>query len=85
MVGDKMRKRVTHERNILGLSQKKLAKELELSVVFIRKIEKGVRNPSRETMLKYQNFFGISASELFPDLFYKFNDTKCIIDKEFIG
>ena len=27
-------------------------------------------------MKKYQKFFGIRATELFPDIFEEFNDTK---------
>ncbi len=85
MVGDEMRKRILEERSALDLTQEELADKLKLSTVFIRKIEKGERNPSIKTMKKYQNFFGVRATELFPDIFNGFGDTKCIKDKELIG
>ncbi|MEB8713170.1 helix-turn-helix domain-containing protein [Bacillus thuringiensis] len=73
-----MRERIINERKERKLTQKDLAEALSVSEVFVRKIEKGDSNPSRKTMKKYQIFFGIKATELFPDIFEEFNDTKYI-------
>lgn len=85
MVGDKMRERLVNERTSRNLTQEGLAEALKLSAVFIRKIEKGERNPSIKTMKKYQSFFGVRITELFPDIFNDIDDTKCIKDTELIG
>lgn len=71
-----MRERIRNERKVRGLTQKSLAEALSLSEIFVRKIEKGDSEPGRKTMKKYQKFFGIRATELFPDIFEEFNDTK---------
>ncbi|MED3396177.1 helix-turn-helix transcriptional regulator [Bacillus wiedmannii] len=80
-----MRKRLVNERTSRDLTQEELAEVLKLSVVFVRKIEKGERNPSIKTMKKYQSFFGVRITELFPDIFNDLDDTKCIEDTKFIG
>ncbi|MGI0534988.1 helix-turn-helix transcriptional regulator [Bacillus pfraonensis] len=80
-----MRKRVITERTARNLTQEALAEALELSAVFVRKIEKGERNPSIKTMKKYQRFFGVRANDLFPDIFNDLDDTKCIKDTKLIG
>ncbi|MED1476842.1 helix-turn-helix transcriptional regulator [Bacillus pseudomycoides] len=80
-----MRKRVINERTARNLTQGELAVALNLSAVFVRKIEKGERNPSVKTMKKYQSFFGVRVTDLFPDIFNDFDDTKCIKDTKLIG
>ncbi|WP_400155081.1 MULTISPECIES: helix-turn-helix transcriptional regulator [Bacillus cereus group] len=85
MVGDEMRKRLVNERTSRDLTQEELAKKLKLSAVYVRKIEKGDRNPSIKTMKKYQSFFGVRVTELFPDIFNEFDDTKCIKNTEVIS
>ncbi|MGX5538185.1 helix-turn-helix transcriptional regulator [Bacillus wiedmannii] len=80
-----MRKRLVNERTSRKLTQEGLAEALDLSTVFVRKIEKGERNPSVKTMKKYQSFFGVRVTELFPDIFNEFDDTKCIEDTKLIG
>ena len=60
------------------LTQLELAEKLEISEVYVRKLEQGDRNPSVNTMLKYERFFGESMKEMFPDIFLTKNDTKCI-------
>lgn len=62
-----------------NLTQEQLAEKLDISTVYVRKLEKGVANPGRETMLKYERFFNRDMRELFPDLFFNKND------KEFIN
>lgn len=85
MVGDEMRKRVINERTSRNLTQEELAIALEISTIFVRKIEKGERNPSIKTMKKYQMFFGVRADDLFPDIFNDLFDTKRIKDTKLIG
>lgn len=80
-----MRKRLVNERTLRDLTQEELAKKLKLSAVYVRKIEKGDRNPSIKTMKKYQSFFGVRVTELFPDIFNEFDDTKCIKNTEVIS
>ena len=80
-----MRKRVINERTARNLTQEELAVALNLSAVFVRKIEKGERNPSVKTMKKYQSFFGVRVTDLFPDIFNDFDDTKCIKDTKIIS
>lgn len=80
-----MRKRLVNERTSRDLTQEELAKKLKLSAVYVRKIEKGDRNPSIKTMKKYQSFFGVRVTELFPDIFNEFDDTKCIKNTEIIS
>lgn len=60
------------------LTQQSLAEKLDISTVFVRKIENGDANPGRETMLKYESFFNKDMRELFPDLFFNVDDKKLI-------
>lgn len=73
-----MRERLVQERLKKNWTQKQVAIKLKLSEVYVRKIEKGDRNPGRETMLKFEQLFSVSDRILFPDLFFTPNDTKCI-------
>jgi putative transcriptional regulator len=73
-----MRKKLIELRTTKKLTQKELAEILNISEVYVRKIEKSERNPGRETMLKYEKFFGVRDRDLFPDLFRVSNDTLCI-------
>ncbi|MFC0188201.1 helix-turn-helix transcriptional regulator [Fictibacillus aquaticus] len=73
-----MRKKLVNLRTSKDLTQKQVAEILEISEVYVRKIEKGERNPGRETMLKFEQLYGIRDRELFPDLFQVDFDTKCI-------
>lgn len=69
-------------RNKHKLTQQKLAENLNISTIYVRKLEKGDANPGRETMIKYENFFQEDMRKLFPDLFFKIDDKKCIKTKE---
>lgn len=60
------------------LTQKELAEKLGISTVYVRKLEKGVVNPGRDTMLDYEEFFDVDMRKLFPDLFLRKNDKKFI-------
>ena len=73
-----MRERLVQERLKKNWTQKQVAIKLKLSEVYVRKIEKGDRNPGRETMLKFEQLFSVSDRILFPDLFFIRDDTKCI-------
>jgi putative transcriptional regulator len=70
-----MRVKLIELRTSKNLTQKELAEILNISEVYVRKIEKSERNPGRETMLKFEQFFGIRDRELFPDLFQVDGDT----------
>lgn len=65
-----------------NLTQQELAKELDISTVYVRKLEKGVVNPGRETLIKYENHFNKSMKKLFPDLFFSDNDKKVIKEEK---
>ncbi|MDQ0176043.1 helix-turn-helix transcriptional regulator [Bacillus chungangensis] len=73
-----MRCRLVQERNTRGWTQKQVAEMLGVSEVYIRKIEKGHRNPGRETMLKFEKLYSTRDRVLFPELFQVSIDTKSI-------
>lgn len=56
------------------LTQQKLADKLGISSIYVRKIEKGVAVPGRQTLIAYERFFNKSMKELFPDIFFESND-----------
>jgi len=62
------------------LTQEGLAEKLGISTVYVRKIEKGDVNAGLPTMIKYENFFGVSMRTLFPDIFFDSNDKNLIND-----
>jgi len=76
-----LRERLVKERRSKGLTQKQVAEIIGISEVYVRKIEKGLRNPGRETMLKFEILYKTPAKKLFPDLFRVSIDTKCIKEK----
>lgn len=73
-----MRAKLVECRKSLSLTQVELAENLGISEVYVRKLESGTRNPSIALMIKIEKLFGISMKELFPDIFFNSNDTKCI-------
>lgn len=66
------------ERKTMKLTQSELAERLGISTVYVRKIENGYL-PRPDIMVKYQDVFNISVTELFPEYFAVFNDKKFII------
>lgn len=70
-----MRTRLREERKKLNLTQKQMAEIFGISEIYQRKLEKGSRDPGRDLMLKMELYLGVSARELFPDLFKQINDT----------
>ncbi|WP_439022671.1 helix-turn-helix domain-containing protein [Bacillus thuringiensis] len=61
--------RLIHERKKRGLTQKEVARVLNLSEVYVRKLEKGDSEPGRKTLLKFEKIYGVRDRELFPDIF----------------
>lgn len=72
------------KRRSMGYTQKQVAQILGISEVYVRKIEKGKRNPGRDTMLKFEILYNTPSEVLFPDLFQVLVDTERIknLDKE---
>ncbi|MEM5606469.1 helix-turn-helix transcriptional regulator [Bacillus cereus] len=66
------------ERKTMQLTQSELAEKIGISTVYVRKIENGYL-PRPDIMVKYQDVFNISVTELFPEYFAVFNDKKFII------
>ena len=79
-----MRSNFKKEREKLGLTQDQLAKKLNVSEVFVRKIESGTSNPSSVKAVEFAEFFKKPLSYLFPDIFLLSFDTKHIeiVNKE---
>lgn len=46
-----------------------VARELAISVVYLRMIETGALKPGRDLMLRISKYFGKPLEYLFPDLF----------------
>ena len=59
-------------------SRKSTAEQLGISEVYLRKIETGLSKPGRDTMIKFEKYYGVSMRDLFPDIFLSINDTECI-------
>lgn len=77
--GEKMeRETLINARLSKKLSQAQVADDLGLAEVTVRKIEKGNRNPSSKTAVKFASYFGRDIKELFPDIFLPNFDTKRI-------
>lgn len=64
-----------------NLTQHQLALKLDISTVYVRKLEKGVVDPGINTMLKYESYFEKDMKYLFPDIFLNTNDKKLIKKK----
>ena len=67
-------------RNMKKISQRKLAKELNLSHSTICLWESGKRRPDIELLEKIAKYFNVSISDLVSDI----TDEKQIIKKEFV-
>lgn len=64
-----MREVLIKERQKKQLSQKQVAQLLNISAIYVRKIEKGDRTPGRKTLFKFEKLYGIPVKNLFPELF----------------
>lgn len=76
-----MRVNLKLEREKKGLTQEQLAKQLDVSEVFIRKLEAGSSNPSSSMAVEFAEFFERPLDYLFPDIFLLSFDTKRIDNK----
>lgn len=63
------RPNLTNTRKLIG-TQAFVAKELRISRQYLGMMETGDRNPNAKLMFRMEKFFGVPASELFPDLFF---------------
>lgn len=79
-----MRANLKKEREKKKLTQAQLAKIVNVSEVFIRKIESGSSNPSSFKAVEIAEFFQKPLDYLFPDIFLLSFDTKCNVKKEVI-
>ncbi|MDX5091645.1 helix-turn-helix transcriptional regulator [Lactobacillus crispatus] len=50
-------------------TQIQAAKEIAVSVNYLRKLELGIESPGRDTMFCIARYYGVSERILFPDLF----------------
>lgn len=57
-------KRVTSERERLGMKQAEFAREIGISKQMINAIEKGMRDPSEKILIRMAQIFGCSADYL---------------------
>lgn len=55
---------VREARKAVGLSQEELGMEVEIDRTYISGIERGVRNPSLDVIVKIADRLGVSPSEL---------------------
>ena len=65
MVRADLARNLKHCRKRQGLAQERLAFEADVDRTVVSKIERGVGNPSLETLLKLANSLDTSLSELF--------------------
>lgn len=72
------RERLILERNKKKKSRSEVAEDLGISEVYVRKLESGSVKPGRDLMLKFENYYGLGAKKLFPDIFFNNNDKKFI-------
>lgn len=80
--GDIVRANFKKERELRGLTQDQLAKKLNVSEVFVRKIESGSSNPSSAKAVEFAEFFQKPLDYLFPDIFLLSFDTKYIKNRK---
>ncbi|MBD7967711.1 helix-turn-helix transcriptional regulator [Paenibacillus gallinarum] len=50
-------------------TQSKVASDLNISTVYVRKIENGLCTPGRDLMFKFSTYFNKPIEDLFPDYF----------------
>lgn len=72
------RERLILERSKKKKTQAEVAKDLGISHVYVRKLESGSVKPGRDTMLKFESYYGLGAKKLFPDIFFVTNDKNFI-------
>lgn len=72
------RKILKQLREQQNLTQQELAVKIGISTIYVRKLEKGVVDPGKNTMIKYEQYFKKDMKKLFPDIFFNLNDKKLI-------
>lgn len=60
---------VRHARKDLGISQESLGLEIGIDRTYISGIERGVRNPSLDVIIKLSQHLRVSPSQLLEDKF----------------
>ncbi len=55
---------IKHYRNIKGISQERTALEAGIDRTMLSKIERGITNPSLDTLLKVANYLDVPVSDL---------------------
>lgn len=53
------------------------AQELNISAVYLKKLENGTSKPGRDLMVRLEKYYGLSVRILFPDVFLSMEDIKC--------
>lgn len=59
-------RRIRAFRKLKGFTQKELAEELGISVSILGEVERGMRSPSPELMLRISRVLNIKMDELLP-------------------
>lgn len=57
---------------LLKGTQEKVAVDMGISTIYLRKIESGTIMPGRDLMFRFAEYFEESPENLFPDYFEKF-------------
>lgn len=52
-----------------GKKQAEVARDLNISEVYLRKIKSGDRAPGRDTMIAFERYYQRPAHALFPDIY----------------
>ncbi len=60
-------RRIREERKKLGLTQEKLAEDVNLSTAYIRQIERGERSPTLENIVAISNRLSVTVDYLLKD------------------
>lgn len=76
-------KRIKYQRHLFGISQEKLAEELNCSTQYIYQIESGRCKPSLDALLSLSDYFGVTLDYLLKGNTNTVNDTLDSILKEF--
>lgn len=66
--------RLREERLKLGLTQAKLAEDVDISEAYVGQIERGERNLALDTLVRLANRLGASVDYLLKDSVYDSND-----------
>lgn len=64
-------------RKSKNLTRDFVSKELNISSVYLKKLENGTSKPGRDLMVRLEHYYGVSVRALFPDIFLPSNDKKC--------